>query len=261
MAVTAHPAPFVDGGAPGESLLDGRPFRVRMASLQGVDAAHLVLTDIDLTGCLFSGAFHLDQLRLEGRCALAPTPIGLHRRRMWPYRWTRRRTLAEEHHWRAQTAGQPALAPDHTPSPRLWRTGPHHPDPDLTPDPEDVAAVYRQLRKAFEDGKNEPGAADFYYGEMEMRRHDGTGTPPSERGLLRSYWLLSGYGLRSSRAFAWLLATMSLTVLLLMGFGLPTDDPDPATTGTLSRQDRPQNQSSRPCPDQRLAPTHDVETR
>ncbi|MGW2083901.1 pentapeptide repeat-containing protein [Streptomyces sp. NPDC001880] len=234
VAVTAHPTPFADADEPGESLLDGRPCRVRIASLQGVDAAHLVLTDTDLTDCLFSGAFHLDQLRLEGRCIFAPTPTGLHRRRIWPYRWTRRRTLAEEHHWRAQTAGQPAPAPDHTPSPRLWRTGPHHPDPDLTPDPEDVAAVYRQLRKAFEDGKNEPGAADFYYGEMEMRRHDRTGTPPGERGLLWSYWLLSGYGLRSSRAFAWLLAAMSLTVLLLMGFGLPTRDPDPATTGSLT---------------------------
>ncbi|MFI8504944.1 pentapeptide repeat-containing protein [Streptomyces sp. NPDC085524] len=235
VAVTAHPTPFTDGGAPlGESLLDDRPSRVRIASLQGVDAAHLILTDTDLSDCLFSGAFHLDQLRLEGRCTFAPSPTGLHRRRIWPYRWTRRRTLAEEHHWRAQTAGQPAPAPDHTPSPRLWRTGPHHPDPALTPDPEDVAAVYRQLRKAFEDGKNEPGAADFYYGEMEMRRHDRTSTPPGERGLLRGYWLLSGYGLRSSRAFAWLLAAMSLTVLLLMGFGLPTHDPDPATTGTLT---------------------------
>ncbi|MEU6935052.1 pentapeptide repeat-containing protein [Streptomyces sp. NPDC046374] len=233
VAVTAHPTPITTG-APGESLLNGRPSRVRIASLQRVDAAHLVLTDTDLTDCLFSGAFHLDQLRLEGRCTFAPTPTGLHRRRIWPYRWTRRRTLAEEHHWRAQTAGQPALAQDDTPSPRLWRTGPCHPDPDLTPDPEDVAAVYRQLRKAFEDGKNEPGAADFYYGEMEMRRHDRTGTPPGERGLLWGYWLLSGYGLRSSRAFAWLLASMSLTVLLLMGFGLPTADPDPATTGTLT---------------------------
>ncbi|MFI9206301.1 pentapeptide repeat-containing protein [Streptomyces sp. NPDC053048] len=232
VAVTAHPTPFADGDSPGESLLDGRPSWVRMASVQGVDAAHLVLTDMDLTDCLFSGAFHLDQLRLEGHCTFAPTPTGIHRRRIWPYRWTRRRALAEEHHWRAQTTGQPA--PDHTPTPRLWRTGPHHPDPNLTPDPEDVAAVYRQLRKASEDGKNEPGAADFYYGEMEMRRHDRTGTPPGERGLLWGYWLLSGYGLRSSRAFAWLLAAMSLTVLLLMGFGLPTDDPDPATTGTLT---------------------------
>ncbi|MFF4756651.1 hypothetical protein ACWD5R_45525 [Streptomyces sp. NPDC002514] len=66
-----------------------------------------------------------------------------------------------------------------------------------------------------------------------MRRHDHTGTPKSEGRLLWAYWLLSGYGLRASRAFTWLLATMSLTVLLLIGFGLPIHDPDPATTGTL----------------------------
>ncbi|MEU5314175.1 hypothetical protein [Streptomyces sp. NPDC021562] len=89
------------------------------------------------------------------------------------------------------------------------------------------------MRKAFEDGKNEPGAADFYYGECEMRRHDTTGTSKGERRLLWAYWLLTGYGLRAARAFAWLLATMSLTVLLLLGVGLPTHDPDPATSGTL----------------------------
>jgi hypothetical protein len=31
--------------------------------------------------------------------------------------------------------------------------------------------LYRALRKAREDAKDEPGAANFYYGEMEMRRH------------------------------------------------------------------------------------------
>ncbi|MGW5463723.1 pentapeptide repeat-containing protein [Streptomyces sp. NPDC003996] len=223
VAVTADPIPDIDN----------RPVGVRIASVQGVDAAHLVLTDTDLSDCLFSGAFHLDQLRLEGRCTFAPTPAGLQRRGIWPYRWTRRRTLAEEHHWRAQTAGQPALPPHTSPSPLQWRPGPYHYVQALTPDPEDVAALYRQLRKAFEDGKNEPGAADFYYGECEMRRHDRTGTPPGERRLLFGYWLLSGYGLRASRAMGWLLAAMSLTILLLMGFGLPTHDPDPATTGTL----------------------------
>ncbi|MFD6891752.1 pentapeptide repeat-containing protein, partial [Streptomyces sp. NPDC059957] len=40
--------------------------RVRAASLRGVDAAHLVLTDVDLTDCLFAGTVHLDQLRLDG---------------------------------------------------------------------------------------------------------------------------------------------------------------------------------------------------
>ncbi|MGW7530490.1 pentapeptide repeat-containing protein [Streptomyces sp. NPDC054783] len=235
VAITAHPARFtISNTTMIEDLLTGVA-GVRVASVQGVDATHLVLTDTDLTDCLFSGAFHLDQLRLEGRCIFATAPVGLHRRAIWPVRWTRRRVLAEEHHWRAQQAHQPVPVAGQTSSSlsRAWRTGPHHPDPDLTPDPEDVAAIYRQLRKAFEDGKNEPGAADFYYGEMEMRRHDRTGTPPGERGLLFGYWLLSGYGLRSSRALSWLLAAMSLTVLLLMGFGLPTHDPDPATTGIL----------------------------
>ncbi|MFJ8510790.1 pentapeptide repeat-containing protein [Streptomyces avermitilis] len=235
VAVTAHPAPFTSplGDAVDESLLSGYRDGVRVTSVQGVDAAHLVLTDTDLSDCLFSGAFHLDQLRLEGRTIFAPTPTGWHRHGMRLTRWTRRRALAEEHHWRAQTAAQPAPPSDHTLSPRQWRPGPHHPDPSFTPDPEDVAALYRQLRKAFEDGKNEPGAADFYYGECEMRRHDHPGTPKGERRLLWGYWLLSGYGLRASRAFTWLLAAMSLTVLLLMGIGLPTHDPDPATSGTL----------------------------
>ncbi|WP_369228843.1 hypothetical protein AB5J56_00385 [Streptomyces sp. R21] len=67
-----------------------------------------------------------------------------------------------------------------------------------------------------------------------MRRYDTTGTAKGERRLLWGYWLLSGYGLRASRAFTWLLAAMTLTVLLLIGVGLPTHDPDPATTGTLN---------------------------
>ncbi|WP_406177405.1 pentapeptide repeat-containing protein [Streptomyces sp. NBC_00996] len=243
VAVIAHPAPFhftYSDSPVSERLLAGpgrqprSPDRVRVVSVQGVDAAHLVLTDIDLADCLFSGAFHLDQLRLEGRTMFAPTPIGWQRRGIRPVRFTRRRTLAEEHHWRAQTAGQPVPNEGAAPEPRLWRPGPHHTDPARTPDPEDVAALYRQLRKAFEDGKNEPGAADFYYGECEMRRHDTTGTTKGERRLLWAYWLLSGYGLRASRAFTWLLAAMSLTVLLLMAFGLPARDPDPATTGTLN---------------------------
>ncbi|MEU8575442.1 pentapeptide repeat-containing protein [Streptomyces asoensis] len=236
VAVIAHPAPFT-GGVTGtvvirEDLLSGLS-GVRVVSVQGVDAAHLVLTDTDLTGCLFSEAFHLDQIRLEGRTTFAPTPAGWQRRGVRPVRFTRRRTLAEEHHWRAHTARQPAPAAGEEPQLHLWRTGPHHADAARVPGPEDVGALYRQLRKAFEDGKNEPGAADFYYGECEMRRHDLTGTPKSERRLLWGYWLLSGYGLRASRAFAWLLAAMSLTVLCLMAVGLPTHDPDPVTTGTL----------------------------
>ncbi|MGX1480854.1 UNVERIFIED_CONTAM: hypothetical protein RKD50_009662 [Streptomyces canus] len=208
-------------------IAQGMNGRVQVISVQGVDAAHLVLTDTDLTHCLFSGAFHLDQIRLEGRTTFPDVPTGWHRRGVIPIRYARRRVLAEEHYWRYHNG------PHRRGWYRGWHRGPHPSDPSRIRGPEDVAALYRQLRKAFEDGKNEPGAADFYYGECEMRRHDLSGTSRGERLLLWGYWLLSGYGLRASRAFGWLLAAMTVTVLLLMGAGLPTHDPDPATTGTL----------------------------
>jgi len=65
-------------------------------------------------------------------------------------------------------------------------------------EPDRLAVLYRALRKAQEDSKNEPGAADFYYGEMEMRRHD-PHTPWAEQVILWLYWLVSGYGLRRLR--------------------------------------------------------------
>ncbi len=213
------------GGAVDEQDLAGAPdAMVRIASLRGVDAAHLVLSDVDLSGCLFTGTVHLDQLRLEGACSFDGAPRGWHRRQ-WLHRrpswFTRRRTLAEEHHWRA---GQPnAVEGWHAPAVGAGQIGPAQ-----------LAPVYRALRKAFEDGKNEPGAADFYYGEMEMRRHDTTGTPRAERGLLWGYWLLSGYGLRASRALIWLALAMSITILMLMWCGLPQSAPKQEATGTVS---------------------------
>ncbi|WP_326597132.1 pentapeptide repeat-containing protein [Streptomyces sp. NBC_01803] len=235
LTLAAEPAPPSNSRGTeeiSEDLLLGRDPGVRIASLSGVDAAHLALTDVDLSGCHFAGAVHLDQLRLDGRVRFARPPVGWHRRGLWPARWSRRRTLAEEHHWRAAVSGQSAnvgLSSD-----RLWRSGEHHPDLQRTPGPESIAALYRQLRKALEDGKNEPGAADFYYGEMEMRRHDRDpdgSTPLPERLLLHLYWAVSGYGLRASRALAWLGAAMTVTVAVMMLWGLPADDPKPTTTG------------------------------
>ena len=186
VAIVAHPAPFAEacGDALDEQSLASTACGVRVTSLRGVDAAHLVLTDVDLSECQFSGAFHLDRLRLEGNCKFAYPPERP--------RWTRRRVLAEEHHWRALMPGNPA-------APRGWTPGPHHPDVAVTPGPDELASVYRALRKATEDAKNEPDAADFYYGEMAMRRHD-RARPCGERTLLTVYWALSGYGLRALRA-------------------------------------------------------------
>ncbi|MGA5183037.1 pentapeptide repeat-containing protein [Streptomyces pseudogriseolus] len=220
LTIAAEPDPFM--------LTDGQPLAedslpsaydpgVRVASLRGVDAAHLVLADLDLWECLFTGTVHLDQLRLEGACTFNTAPTGMHWRRWPPVRFTERRVLAEEHHWRAS---RPGAVQGWVPS-----TG-------RAAGPLQLAPVYRALRKAFEDGKHEPGAADFYYGEMEMRRH-ADDIPHSERGLLTAYWALSGYGLRASRALAWLGTAMLLTIVLLMAFGLAQDDPKQTATGTV----------------------------
>ncbi|MFG2130674.1 pentapeptide repeat-containing protein [Streptomyces sp. NPDC048751] len=196
--------------------------RVRVLSLQGVDAAHLVLTGVDLSDCRFAGTLRLDQLRLEGRYTFAAAPSGLHWHGITPVRWTRRRTLAEEHHWRASRFADSG-----------WEPAPEGGD---ALEPAELAPVYRQLRKSFEDSKHEPGAADFYYGEMEMRRH-ADDIPWAERALLVTYWALSGYGLRASRALGWLLAAMIATLLTMMLWGLPADDPKSIGTGIIAGRD------------------------
>src|SRR5207248_6217622 len=61
-----------------------------------------------------------------------------------------------------------------------------------------IEKTYRALRKGAEDLRNTTGSADFYYGEMEMRRRDSQSS--WERALLFAYWLLAGYSLRASRA-------------------------------------------------------------
>ena len=88
------------------------------------------------------------------------------------------------------------------------------------------------------DAKDEPGAADFYYGEMEMRRRarprpvsvgnpDGESSAISrgrvERGILTAYWLVSGYGLRAWRAVACLAVVTALLAVAFhfVGFAVP----------------------------------------
>ncbi|MEE1928732.1 pentapeptide repeat-containing protein [Streptomyces sp. TRM 70351] len=227
--VAARPDPFHATGTGGplpEEELSGEDPGVRLASVGGVDAAHLALHDIDLSGCRFAGAVHLDQLKVDGWCTFAATPAGWGRR--FPWRWSRRNTLTEEHHWRVRTARRSGRA-----TARGWAVPPQD-APELKTAA--VAALYRQLRKSLEDGKNAPDAADFYYGECEMRRHDTT-RPRGERALLAVYWALSGYGLRAARALVWLGASMAATVAVLMLWGLPADDPKPTLTGRQSGPD------------------------
>jgi hypothetical protein len=127
---------------------------------------NLALGNVDLRACRFFGAHGLDDLRIEADCEFAAPPGS------WR---TRRRALAEEHDWRAGPEPSPWLPPECRPAAWLERD-----NATEILDPRRIASLYRGLRKAFEDRKDEPGAGDFYYGEMEMRRQRPPPTPAHE---------------------------------------------------------------------------------
>ncbi|MFC8433951.1 pentapeptide repeat-containing protein [Streptomyces sp. NPDC057253] len=213
------------GGPVRENFRSGRSEEVKIVSLRGVDVSHLVLTDIDLSNCRFSGSLNLDKLRIEGRSKFATTPRGLQRRFIFvPSWWTRRNTIAEEHYWRAAEGSRP----------EGWSRAPANSRQERPVRPDDLAGIYRQLRKSLEDSKDEPGAADFYYGEMEARRKNREKGSVGERVLLSAYWALSGYGIRASRAFGWLTSMLVISVLVMMLCGIPGNSPREITSGTYT---------------------------
>jgi uncharacterized protein YjbI with pentapeptide repeats len=203
----------------GESRAHGPRIPI-VLSLRGVDAANLSVTDVDLSQCRFAGAKLLDQLRVEGRCNFDHPPEGLLTGWAWlpMWRWSSRQSLAEERLWRRTT---------------LKHSGWGSKAGKVEVEPERVAGLYRQLRKAQEDIKNEPGAADFYYGEMEMRRHAPT-TPAAERVIVWLYWLISGYGLRALRSLAALAILGVIVTTVLTGWGLAATAPSQHMAGTVT---------------------------
>jgi uncharacterized protein YjbI with pentapeptide repeats len=210
---TLDEAPLKEGGL---------PLRPRLRSLRRVDTTNLVLADVNLTWCLFRGALNLDKLRIEGPKYFATTP------KRW--RWTQRRTLAEEHLWRHNR--HPDQGWDPPSNEALDWVAERSGQPVQQPVPDHVAPLYRALRKSEEDAKYEPGAADFYYGEMEMRRH-AHDTPRIEKWLLWAYWLVAGYGLRGLRALVSLLLVVLGLAVLFQWVGFRGDPPAPWYWGSV----------------------------
>jgi hypothetical protein len=95
----------------------------------------------------------------------------------WPpiWYWTRRQALADERLWRCHH--------DHAVKKAGWNA----PAQDDALELKRIEAFYRQLRKALEDAKNEPGAADFYYAKMAMRRLAAP-VRSVQRLLFTAYW-------------------------------------------------------------------------
>jgi hypothetical protein len=118
--VAELPAALDPGGAPGflgweEPAGDGiwrcrlgvapTEFTPRVVSVRRAKVAKLTLSGVDLRACRFADAHGLDGLRLERVQFAQPPGRRVHWRRV---RWTRRQTVAEEHHWRAKHGDGPA---------------------------------------------------------------------------------------------------------------------------------------------------------
>ncbi|MGW4018283.1 pentapeptide repeat-containing protein [Rhodococcus ruber] len=212
-----------------ELLLPLLGISTSVLSLQRATVADLELSAVDLTDCLFEGAHGLNEMRMDSACRLPTTPEDIRFRR--PVKFTDREVIAEEREWRRRFASwEPEASPTNgseAAAPKPARAEGEFDRTDASDNPPDtttIAGIYRALRKGREDSSNAPGAADFYYGEMEMRRlarrewhrrRNGTDAPrkPSlaEHWLLTLYWAVSGYGLRAWRAVA------AIAVVILVG--------------------------------------------
>jgi hypothetical protein len=182
-------ATFSAAALGGTSLIASRPSgggaAARIESIDGMRVGHLTLEGVNLSQCGFGRLHRLDDVLINGRgqLALAPERIkGAYRREV----------LADELELRSARSDDPAQ--------RKLRAS-------------SVADVYRAMRKARESSHDYPGAADFYYGEMEMRRAGADNW--LELVILTVYWLCSGYGMRAGRA---LLSYAILILLLAAGF-------------------------------------------
>lgn len=193
-------APLSVIGADGASVL----------SLENADCRQVRLSSIDLSACQFYGCHGLDQIVLEPTVSLSRISGRLK---------TTRRCIADEIAWREAKAwrrggrGSASLESQHT-----GAVG-HGVGVRSTLAPAQIAEVYRSLRHSVEAQSNQPGAADFYYGEMEMRRWD-SAAGVWDRAIVWAYWLVSGYGLRALRPLFWLLVAFLCGSLVMHQVGI-----------------------------------------
>ena len=229
--VSALSTTFADGvrlsiRGPAELLMEGTDFgraatisllpaeaanemqaRPRLLTLRGSQVASLTISGVNIETCRFFGAHGLESLLIESSCVWRHTP------KSW--RFVDRQILYEEQEWRVLDEQRRA------PRKRYWDHGEGRGETGELLNPRQLAGLYRALRKAGEDNKDQPGTADLYYGEMEMRRKS-PGVPDGskprhlvDRFIITAYWLISGYGLKASRALlAWLALVLGASLLV-----------------------------------------------
>jgi hypothetical protein len=195
-------------------------------SLQDSDVGAMSFAHCDMSRCVFYGSNDIADAIVEPTVSFSLTP------KFWR---TKRRCIADEFAWRRTASALNAWGWS---LPTNALVADNQQKPGLRDDVQlprlrasQVAAVYRDLRSSFEARSDRPGAADFYYGEMEMRRHS-ENSSVAERLIVTVYWLVSGYGLRAWRSFAWLAGLLFAGGSALSHWGFP-DGPLPFRDGVV----------------------------
>jgi hypothetical protein len=137
----------------------------RLLSVRYASVGQLTIIDVNLFSCRFEGAQSLDAMIIEGTGLFEVVPRTVYRvfsLKLHVQMRARRQIIAEETIWRR--GHRRSILAGRQPETGLKAAS-------GTVEASRIAALYRALRKSRELLKDEPGAADFYYGEMEMRRH------------------------------------------------------------------------------------------
>jgi hypothetical protein len=197
-----------------------------IVALQDTDAGLLSFAHTSMERCIFHSAHNLRRIEIEPTVKFALSPYSFA---------GRRRCIADEFAWRATSRKyrRKGWALPNTELIEEADLGDGSRDLVVLPKlhPAQIAAVYRDLRSSLEARSNQPGAADFYYGEMDMRRHS-VESGLAERLIIWLYWILSGYGLRASRSFFWLATFLVVGASVSAWYGF-TSGPVAWTSGLI----------------------------
>jgi uncharacterized protein YjbI with pentapeptide repeats len=197
--LSAH-APLLIAGSEDTAIL----------TIQDADCGNLRLSSVDLRACSFYGCHDLQAITLESTVSLPSVPKPLR---------SRRKCIVDEIVWRkTNTRWRKTDWVSADSETERGDLGISAIDANMLTAGE-IARVYRSLRVSVEGQSNQPGATDFYYGEMEMRRLDGSASR-SDRFIIWFYWLLSGYGLRALRSYFYLLCVFLAGSMLMRTVGL-----------------------------------------
>ncbi|GAA4568920.1 pentapeptide repeat-containing protein [Planotetraspora kaengkrachanensis] len=208
----------------GTSDITRKSGRLRVTSLDNLDATTLTLSGADLRTCGLGGLRRPEGLRLS-ECLFDTTPAGVSWCLGWPpvRWWGRRVVLADERLWRGWPLSDPEGRDAAAERVRAKRPGSARADAwrasatsqgneshggrrsAQSLDADWLGSLYERLRPGVRDAKT---STDFAFGAMEMRRLSSRRV--RARVLLSLYWLASGYGLRVGRALGWLTLVAAL---------------------------------------------------